>query len=278
MFGTLYPLIYEAMSGGDKISVGAPFFNLIFAPLMIPLLLVLPIAPLLSWKQSDLPNLFPKLYFLFFLTLSISCFYYAWHHSGPTLAPLGIALSIWVLLGSFSEIASRSGFSRLNPRLAITRLIGLPKSMWSTAFAHFGMGVCLLGIVSVTAYESEQVTSFAEGESIQFRDFTITHRGIKESVRDNYQEQLLHLEVKRSDETLTFSTPSQRTFPSRQVQTVEASIHTFLFSQLYITLGETINTKSTITIRWKPLVTLIWLGTIFMISGGFISLLSRRKK
>lgn len=275
LLGTLYPLIYEALSGGSKISVGAPFFNLIFSPLMIPLLIVLPLAPLLSWKQSDFQILLPKLYFLLTLSFFVFALFFSWNRSGPWLAPFGLALSVWVMVGSFSEIFTRSGFSHLPIRLAFTRFVGLPKSMISTALAHFGMGVCLLGIVSVSAYEDEWTLTLSEGDSVPVRQFTLTHLGLESHVRDNYQEQLIHLSLTDGETPITTMSPSQRTFPSRQTQTIEASIYTFWFSQIYITLGETIDDLSTITIRWKPLVLFIWLGAIFMILSGIISLMFR---
>ena len=276
--GTLYPLVYEAVTGGQKISVGAPFFNLTFGPLMLPVFLVLPLGPLLAWKRGDILGAMQRLYFVAGFALLVMVIVAAWYQPGPWLAPVGVGLAAWLMIGAFAEIWQRAGFRKVNLSTSLSRLRGMPRTMWSTAFAHFGLGVTLLGIVVVTTFETETVASLKQGDVVRSGEFTLRHEGIISRSLDNYTEQVLKLSVVRNGEEIAIATPSKRFFPARQTPTSEASIHTFWFSQLYIALGEVSadGTSTTLRIWWKPLVTLIWLGTVMMVFAGMISLSDRR--
>ncbi len=276
--GTLYPLVYEALSGGQKISVGAPFFNMTFGPLMLPLFLALPFGPLLAWKRGDLRGAMQRLYFVAGIALVVMVLAAAWYRSGPWLAPVGIGIAAWLMIGSFAEIWQRAGFRKVGLATSVSRLMGLPRTMWSTALAHFGLGVTLLGIVVVTAFETETVAALKRGETIQSGEYTLQHDGIVRQSLGNYNEQVLRLVVTRDGQQAAVATPSKRFYPARQMPTSEASIHSFWFSQLYIALGEVSpdGTSATLRIWWKPMVILIWLGAVMMVLAGAISLSDRR--
>ena len=304
LLGTLYPLIYESLGGG-KVSVGAPFFNLTFGPLMIPLLIIVPVAPLLAWKKADLAKIAPRLYLAAFCAFCAGALCFAWTRPGPYLAPLGIALAVWVMVGSCSEILMRAGWPSVSPRIGARRLALAPLGIWASFLAHFGLGIALLGIVSVSAFENQKIVSLEESESARIGDFTIVHKGRSARAAGNFQERNVRLSIKKGGETIAEAYPALRLFPVRQSQTSEAALHTFGFSQLYITLGGNIGesggnggnggngenggneengasgAKDVLTLRLKPLVLLIWLGPLFMVLGGCVSLSAfagKRKK
>lgn len=278
LVGTLYPLIYEAFSGGQKISVGAPFFNLTFGALMVPVILVLPLGPLLSWKRGDLGGVMQRLFFVAVVALIVGLIVAAFYQSGPWLAPVGIGLAAWLMLGSFAEVAQRMNSRKVGLATGITRLRSMPRTIWSTAFAHFGVGVTLLGIVCVTAFETETIASLKRGEVVVAGEYTLKHEGFTNITSGNYREQILRLTIKKDGQIVAIGEPSKRFFPARQMPTNEASIHTFWFSQLYIALGDVGADGQSISLRiwWKPLITLIWLGTLFMAFAGLLSLSDRR--
>lgn len=278
LVGTLYPLIYEAFSGGQKISVGAPFFNLTFGALMVPVILVLPLGPLLSWKRGDLGGVMQRLFFVAVVALIVGLIVAAFYQSGPWLAPVGIGLAAWLMLGSFAEVAQRMNWRKVGLATGITRLRSMPRTIWSTAFAHFGVGVTLLGIVCVTAFETETIASLKRGEVVVAGEYTLKHEGFTNITSGNYREQILRLTIKKDGQIVAIGEPSKRFFPARQMPTNEASIHTFWFSQLYIALGDIGDDGQSISLRiwWKPLITLIWLGTLFMVFAGLLSLSDRR--
>ena len=157
------------------------------------------------------------------------------------------------------------------------RMRGLPRTVWSTAFAHFGVGVMMLGIVSVTAYETETIASLKPGETVQAGGFEVKHLGYTSRTGPNFDENSARLEVRESGDLVASMEPSKRFYPARQMPTSEAAIETFGFSQLYIALGEgTPEGATTFRIWWKPLVTLIWFGPVLMVLAGALSLTDRR--
>src|ERR1700754_5096041 len=133
--GTLYPLVLEALTG-DKISVGAPFFNLTFGPLFIPLLIAVPFGPLLAWKRGDLLGAAQRLIAAGVVALIALALVWAWTRGGSALAPLAIALAVFVVMGSVTEIVERTAVARLPLKTAARRAVGLPRSAWGTMLAH----------------------------------------------------------------------------------------------------------------------------------------------
>src|SRR5262245_8939258 len=143
--GTLYPLVLEALTG-EKISVGAPFFNLTFAPLFVPLLIAVPFGPLLAWKRADLPGVAQRLVGAFVVALiGIGAMFAV--EGRPVMPALAVGLALFVMAGAVTDIAERIGVLRVPLGTALARARGLPRSNWGTALAHFGLGVLLLGIV-----------------------------------------------------------------------------------------------------------------------------------
>jgi cytochrome c-type biogenesis protein CcmF len=279
LIGTLYPLVIEAMTGA-KISVGGPFFNLTFGPLMVPLLLLIPVGPMLSWKRGELFPALQRLFFAAGAALFITIIFLGYSRGGSVLASLGFGLAAWVILGAFAEIFTRSAFTKVGLSAGFARLRGLPRTMWGTAFGHFGMGVLLLGIVSVSTYELETVVSIAPGKSLSIGSYDVTFEGMTPVTGPNYTEKVARLFVVKKgvgDQPEFSMAPAKRFYQARSMPTTEAAIRTIGFSQLYISLGDT-HADGTTVIRawWKPLISLIWFGTIFMVLGGMISLSDRR--
>ncbi|NKB51633.1 MAG: heme lyase CcmF/NrfE family subunit [Rhizobiaceae bacterium] len=276
LIGTLYPVVYEAFTDA-KISVGAPFFNLTFGLVMIPLLIAVPFGPLLAWKRGDLLGISQRLMFAFLAAILVIILTGAFTQKGQWLAPLGVGLAVWLMVGSFAEVIQRAGLRKATLAVASRRLAGLPRSVWATALAHCGIGVTLLGIVCVTAFETETITVLKPAESVVVGEFSLRHEGYASRTADNYSERSARISIFKSGEIVAVGTPSKRFFPARQMPTSEASIHTFGFSQLYLALGD-VEGDGNVTLRiwWKPMILLIWLGTVIMVIAGVISLSDRR--
>jgi cytochrome c-type biogenesis protein CcmF len=275
--GTLYPLALEAITG-DKISVGAPFFNLTFGPLMIPLLIAVPFGPMLAWKRGDLLAAGQRLMGAFFIAFIAIILIYSLQRQGPSLAPLGIGLAIWLMVGAFAEVMSRAGFLKRSFQEAAKRLADLPRSVWGTSFAHFGLGVSLLGIISVTAWEQETILVMQPGDTTQISGYSVTYDGTQASEGPNYKENISYFSIRSGGSLIAKMTPSKRLYTARRMPTTEAAIKTFnTIHQLYISPGDLTDTGGlTVRIYDKPLVNLIWFGCLFMVFGGIISLFDRR--
>ncbi|MGA8650148.1 MAG: heme lyase CcmF/NrfE family subunit [Xanthobacteraceae bacterium] len=275
--GTLYPLALEALIG-QKISVGPPFFNLTFGPLFLPLLLTMPFGPLLGWKRGDLIGAMQRLLAAAMLAAVAIAAGFALQHGGPVLAPFGVGLAIFVMAGALIDLAERTLFLRLPLGAALRRAAGLPRSAWGTAFAHFGIGVTLMGIVIVTAWGSERVAALKPGGTIEISHYQLTFDGLFNRPGPNYRDLVGHFTVRRaSGELIGAMEPSRRTFPARNMATTEAALMTRGVSQLYLSLGDP-NPDGSIPVRlyFKPQVLMIWLGALIMFVGGALSLSDRR--
>jgi len=276
LIGTLYPLALAALTG-EKISVGPPFFNSTFGPLFIALMIVMPFGPLMGWKRGDLLGAAQRLLAAAILSAVAAAAAFAITHRGPVLAPFGIGIAIFVMAGAVTDIVERTMVLRVPSRVALMRAVGLPRSAWGTAFAHFGLGVTLFGIVAVTAWSSERIAEVKPGGSLDIAHYRVTFDGVFNRTGSNYQDVVGRFTVLRGDELVGVMEPSRRNFPDRDMATTEAALMTRGVSQLYISIGDP-NKDGSIPVRvyFKPQVLLIWLGAGFMFFGGALSLSDRR--
>ncbi|HEY0033010.1 MAG TPA: heme lyase CcmF/NrfE family subunit, partial [Devosia sp.] len=275
LVGTLYPLLLDALTG-TSISVGAPYFNLTFGALMAPLLLVLPFGPLLAWKRADVVGAAQRLMaaggLAIFATILISAL------GGVTLslAPLGLLLGFWVAFGAVAELIDRSKLGRIPLAESARRLAGLPRSAWSTALAHFGMGVTVLGIVATSGWETELVTTLNPGQSAELGGYTIAFDSFSQVPGPNYLADEGRFTITAPDGSTRQTLADRRTYVASGMPTTEAAIETYGFSQLYLQLGEPLDNTHVIRIWHKPFITLIWLGTVMMALAGMLSLTDRK--
>jgi cytochrome c-type biogenesis protein CcmF len=275
--GTLYPLALEALTG-EKISVGAPFFNSTFGPLFIPLLMVMPFGPLMGWKRGDLVGAAQRLMAAALLGALAIAAAFAIEQGGPVLAPFGAGIAVFVMAGAITDIAERTLFMRVPFRASLQRAIGLPRSAWGTAFAHFGIGVTLLGIVAVTAWGGERIAEVKIGDSLDIAHYRLTLDGLFNREGPNYRDMVGRFTVRRMNgEYIGVMEPSRRSFPDRNMTTTEAALMTRGVSQLYLSLGDPgPNDQVAVRLYFKPHVLLIWLGAAIMFAGGALSLSDRR--
>lgn len=274
--GTLYPLALEAVTG-TKISVGAPFFNLTFGPLFVPLLFAMPFGPLLAWKRGDILGVAQRLMAAFGVGLVMIAIVAVAEGSVFTLAPFGIALALFIMMGAVTDIAERIGLFRTPLSVVRQRAAGLPRSTWGTAFAHFGIAVTLLGIVSVSTWATERIVAVKVGQSISLSGFELTFDGLVQRSGANYRELVGKFTVRQGSVAVATMEPTKRSFASRETTTTEAALMTRGFSQLYLSLGD-VNSDGSVAVRlyYKPMVLLIWIGSIVMMLGGVLSLSDRR--
>ena len=274
--GTLYPLALEALTG-TRISVGAPFFNLTFAPLVVPLLLIVPYGPFLAWKRGDLRGVTQRLMGAFAVTILIMAIAAVLAGATNVLAILGLGLGVWLVAGALAELAFRVRLGSSSFGESLRRLAGLPRSAFGTTVAHAGLGLVVLGIVSASAWSTERILTMRPGETTTIAGREIKLDGVNQRQGANYIEKAVHFTVSRGGVVETVAEPSKRKFPVRGSETTEAAIKTFWLSQLYVSLGDVADDGAvTVRIYWKPLVTLTWLGAIVMAFGGLLSLSDRR--
>jgi cytochrome c-type biogenesis protein CcmF len=274
--GTLYPLALEAMTG-EKISVGAPFFNLTFGPLFVPLLLLAPLGPMMAWKRGDLLGVAQRVIGAAGLAIIAIAATFALTSGGPVLAPFGIGLAVFSMAGALTDLTERLALFKGSFATTLARARGLPRSVWGTGVAHFGLGVSLLGIVCASTWGTERIVSLKPGASVSLSSYDLTFDGMVERQGGNYRELIARFTVRQGAGVVGTMEPAKRSFQTRQMSTTEAALLTRGFSQLYLSLGDP-EPDGAIAVRvyHKPLVLLIWLGALVMFIGGALSLSDRR--
>jgi cytochrome c-type biogenesis protein CcmF len=276
LIGTLYPLVLESLTGA-RITVGAPFFDLTFGALMVPLLLLIPLGPFLAWKRGDIVAVGQRLMGVIVVTLTLSLLIFGFLGFPTTLAPIGLAIGIWVMAGALAELADRAAVGRVTPRQSWARFKGLPRTAWSTSIAHFGVGVAAIGIVCATAFQTEIVTSMRAGESMPIAGYTVTYEGEAEVAGANFSAERGSFVIASPWGGERSVTSERRVYPVSGTPTTEAGIRTYGFSQIYVQLGEQSGSDGRVVRLWhKPFVLLIWLGALVMACAGFLSLTDRR--
>jgi cytochrome c-type biogenesis protein CcmF len=274
--GTLYPLALEVTTGA-KISVGAPFFNLTFGPLFVPLLLAVPFGPLLAWKRGDLKGVMQRLMAAGILALLAIAMVWAWTTGGAALAPLAIGLAVFVIAGAATDIAERISLFRSPFGTTWRRARGLPRSTWGTAFAHAGVGIALIGIVCESTWNSEYIGTLKPTETAKLAGYELRLDDITQRRGPNFSEMLAKFTVRSGGDTIGVMTPSKRSFSTRAMSTSEAALMSRGASQLYISLGDTTADGGiAVRIYHKPMVLFIWFGPVLMAFGGLLSLSDRR--
>jgi cytochrome c-type biogenesis protein CcmF len=274
--GTLYPLMLEALTG-DKISVGAPFFDRTAGPLLLCLLLIMPAGPLLAWKRGDVRGVAERLTFAAAIAAIAAAIILWMTQGGPILAAAGLFCAIYAIIGALIEFSERVQLFRIPFSTSFARARGLPRSAFGTLFAHIGIGISLLGIVAEAGWSQERVIALKPGDRVAIADFDLSFKGLTQREGKNWRDHVGEFEVRRGGVRVTTLEPAKRIYFVSNQPTTEAGIATFGFGQLYISLGEPM-TGGAISARiyWKPLVTLIWLGGIVMAIGGGLSLSDRR--
>jgi cytochrome c-type biogenesis protein CcmF len=277
LVGTLYPLLLEGLTGA-KISVGPPFFNMTFIPLMVPLLIALPFGPFLPWKRGDLYGVAQRLIVAALIGLVAMVATMALAVRGPWLAPLMMAIGVYVMVGALQELAFRAKVGSAGREEVLRRLWNLPRSVYGTTLAHFGVGLMVIGIVATSAYRTEQVLVMKPGDKVEIANYELTFKGVAPYRGPNYREQVGTIEVTRDGAALTTLHPSKRVYDAPPQPTSEAGIHASWRGDLYTVLGDAQVEDGGYAIRlyFNPLVRFIWLGALLMFIAGGISLSDRR--
>ncbi len=274
--GTLYPLMLDAITG-DKISVGPPFFNATFVPLMIPLIIALGIGPLLSWKRGDLTGALQRLKFALVVSVVVTTVaaYITWGRS--IFGAIGLGLAAWLAAGVCIEFGARIGIGRSNWQDVIRRAIGLPRSAWGMMIAHFGFAILVAGATGASIWQDEAIKSIRVGDSISIAGYEFSLRNVDNVRGPNYVAQRGVFTVREGGEIVTTLAPERRRYLVQGTETTESAIYSDGISDLYAVLGQPDGEGRWIAkVYFKPLVPWLWLGGMITVLGGLVSLTDRR--
>jgi cytochrome c-type biogenesis protein CcmF len=276
LFGTLYPLFLEAVTG-DKISVGPPFFNAGFIPIMLPLLLVMGVGPFLSWKRADIAGVLSRLKLAFALAVIASLTVWYLTTGGPVLAIIAIGVGIWLLVATAQEWIKRV---KLFQPGAVARIRRQPRASHGMTLAHIGVALLVLGATGSSAWKEDIVIFADPGTKIEIAGFELTFENIARQQGPNYIADVATLNVTRDGDFITKLYPERRFYPAAGSTTTESSIRQTLAGDLYTSIAEPAaegaEGKWILRVLYEPLVNFLWIGTVFLVLGGSLSLSDRR--
>jgi len=278
--GTLYPLFADAFDLG-KVSVGPPYFNAVFIPLMVPLVATLGIGPMLAWKRGDLAGALGRLRLAFGLTLAAMAL--AWWIGGGQIGLLwvmvGLGLSVWLVMGALTELAERIRLFRAPLGDSLRRLIHLPRSAIGMTLAHAGVGIVIAGITASSAWKVESVQTLRPGESVTVKGWTFGLKDVVEVEGANYSAVRGTFDLSHNGDHVALLHPEKRQYRMPPRPTTDAAIHTNGFVDLYAVLGDPDGKGGFVTrIYVNPLVPWMWAGGVIMVLGGLVSLADRRHR
>jgi cytochrome c-type biogenesis protein CcmF len=278
LLGTLYPLFIEVLDAG-KVSVGAPYFNSVFVPLMTPLIILAGVTPMMAWKRADLMGVLGRLKWAFAAAVVIALVSFGIYSDGPILAPFGILLAGWLAAATIFEWASRVRLFRTSLGDSVRRAVGRPRSAYGMSMAHFGVAMVVAGITASSAWKVESFQVMRPGEEITVAGYDYKFIGVEEIEGPNYFAERGHFKVTKSGEPFAELWPEKRDYPVSQMPTTEAAIHTTWLADLYVVVGDRDGKGGWATrIYYNPLVPWIWLGAVIMALGGALSLSDRRHR
>ena len=275
LFGTLYPLALEELTG-EKITVGAPFFNMTCGVLLLTAAAATPVGFSLAWKRGELLGVVQRLGAAVVAGALAAIAGAVWLGGGSILAAIAAGIAIFAILGTLTEVGMRVWRPGLSAGLALRRAAGLPLSFWGAAIAHVGVGVTLLGLAGV-GFGAEAIVNMKEGVPQSVGPYQITVDSIGERVGPNYQDVVAHMTVRAGGRIVATIDPARRRFAAQPMTTTQAGMATLNFGQIYVGIADPIADGAVpARLYWKPLVTLIWLGGCAMALGGALSLADRR--
>jgi len=271
LLGTLYPLIVDALNLG-KLSVGSPYFNAVFAPLMVPVLFFMVIGSYSRWKSDSTRELAKKLRPVAIISVLLGCTVPLLAGAWSALAALGLTLAFWIILGSANQIY-RQFKDTVNWK-------STPVSFWGMHVAHIGIAVCVIGITMVKGYETEKDVRMVMGDTVSVGGYTFRLTGIRAEAGPNYNADVGEVELIRDGKVLRTLHPEKRTYFSSTMPMTEAAIDTNLTRDVYVSLGEQLeggdNPAWAMRVYHKPFITWIWGGCLLMALGGAMAALDRR--
>ena len=279
LLGTLYPLIREALTG-EAISVGPPYFNLTFTPLMAGLILVLPAGPLLAWKRGDAAGVVQRLGVAAALALAAGIGAYALVSPKKALAAAGLALGAWLVAGGVAELVERTRLFRVGAEESWRRLVGLPRASWGMTLAHMGLGVFVLGACFETGWRAEAAETLPLGGSLNVGAYHLVLKDVTPFEGPNYEADRGAIAATLDGKPVCLAHPERRLYLANAQTTSEVAICERGVNHLYIVLGEKRDAGGTpvwlVRAYWNPWAILIFLGPVIMALGGLISLSDRR--
>jgi cytochrome c-type biogenesis protein CcmF len=278
LIGTLYPLFLQVVAG-KMVSVGPPYFDMTFVPIMIPLLIAMAVGPFLSWKRGDLWAALQRLKMAFSIAAFVAVLTLSVTGAKSIGAACGLALSAWLLAATIVELAERIHLFSEPLGNSFRRALRLPRATWGMTFAHAGMAVVVAGITGSSAWTVEKIEAVRPGGSVELAGYTIALDAVSDAKGPDYTATRADIRLLKGGELITAMHPEKRFFPLEEGSQTDVAIRTNLLADVYAVVGDP-DGKGGYTLRlyYNPMVPWIWLGAAAMAFGGLVSLSDRRHR
>ena len=275
LLGTLYPLIVEALGMG-KLSVGPPYFNRVFVPLMVPAMFLMGVGPIARWKKASLPELVVRLRWAFLASAVTAIILPFILGQWQPLVCLGLLLAMWIVTTSFLNIWERT--KAASGKLSIfQKLKNQSRSYYGMLVAHIGVAVFIVGITLVTGYQSEQDVRMDPGQTVVAGGYSFRLVRVTNVTGPNYVAARAEMDVTRNGNPIGKMFPEKRSYTATQSVMTETAIDSNLFRDLYVSLGESVEGGAwSVRVYYKPFVGWIWGGAVLMAIGGGLAVSDRR--
>jgi cytochrome c-type biogenesis protein CcmF len=275
LLGTLYPLIVDALGMG-KLSVGPPYFNMVFVPLMAPAMFLMGVGPIARWKKASVPELAVRLRWAFVVSLITAIVLPFVAGQWKPLVSLGLLLAIWIvttiLLNLWERVRVTSGQLTM-----FQKLRSQSRSYYGMQLAHLGVAVFVVGVTLVTGYQSEQDVRMEPGSTVSAGGYEFRFIGATNVVGPNYQAARAEIIVSRNGKEMERMYPEKRNYTASGNVMTETAIDSGLFRDLYVSMGEPVSAGAwSVRVYYKPFVGWIWYGAVLMALGGGLALSDRR--
>lgn len=269
ILGTLYPLFIDALGLG-KLSVGPPYFNAVFIPLMVPALLLMAVGPVANWKSAKISVLIKHLHVPAVVALMVGVGAPFMLGRWSALVALGLALATWIATAVVKGIVDRMRATR-------TGLRAQPLSWLGMHLAHLGIAVFVAGVTLVMGYETEQDVRMTPGSTVSTGGYDLTFLGVNKAQGPNYVAEIGDIELSRDGRILRSLHPEKRSYISSEMPMTEAAIDANGLRHVYVALGEPLADGAwSVRVYYKPFVDWIWIGCILMALGGLLAISDRR--
>ena len=277
--GTLYPLFMDALGFG-KLSVGPPYFQTVFVPLMTPLIVMMGLGPIARWKQASLPNMWTRIRWALAASMVIALLLPLVMGKWTPLIALGFLLAFWVFTTALLDLYKRLGRDggRHEGDFA-QRVKSQPLSYYGMQLAHLGIGIFIIGVTMVKGYETERDVRMNVGDTVKAGGYEFTFDGVREQPGPNYTASQGRVTITKDGQAVTQLYPEKRQYNSSGMPMTIASIQVGLLRDLYVSLGEPIPDSEgawAVRVYIKPFVDWIWVGCVMMALGGVLAISDRR--
>ena len=275
LLGTLYPLLLDALGMG-KISVGPPYFNLVFVPLMTPAVFLMAAGPVARWKQASIPDILSRLKWAAAIAVIMAFVTPLIMGGFGWLRPLGYAMAFWVASAMVITLVERVRKVKA-PGGFFSKMFSLPNSFLGMCTAHMGVAVFIFGVTMVSSFEVEKDVRMEVGDTVEIGGYTFQFNGVNKVKGPNYNANRGNIQVTKNGSVVTNLYPEKREYLVQTMPMTEAAINTGVTRDLYVSLGEPVSNGAwSVRVYYKPFVVWIWGGCLIMAFGGLLAVTDRR--